>query len=582
MLLPYGAGPDYDAHFDAARFVYSEGRLAVLPDDIPKLRFTAYGSTRTLRPPLPYLVAATSAKALAWTGIDSRLLFRMGSAILCALSVSLAFLLLARYFGSVSIGFCGAFLMGLMPQFTFIASHLNDDSAAIFSVTFLVYCISRLLETRVGGRRAIVTGIALGLVLISKFTAWLFLPFAALAILIFGRPENGRWMLTGALLLGGTLLGGGWWIMFNLWHYGLNDPLLFKIGAQLNTQFGQIDPDRIRGFAAEGVSLAGLILGNYKGFMHETLTSTIGNLDWLRLRLGFPQYAFYSVVLLAGLVYIPLRWVLNGLRWAWGDSQYPYRRLVFETLLFAAVIFQFAVYVFYQWAQEIQVQGKYLLPVLICALILSLSGIESLGRIGVIQKYLPSVQFGSNSARWPLTTGLVIAITLIVHVDAHRRFVVPYYYPESKILGLGKFVPIDLTDLELPIATRNLNLNPTDEGWLIQTITSDSQIEFNPDLCDHLFVNNLIEIRLNSDGPGVLQLFWSLERGFADRQGESSTTAKFAEGENVIILAAGTGQCRRLRLDPTNVAGQQILIRSISVAPLSIQRRPYYFRLLSS
>ena len=52
MALPYGAGPDYDAHFDGARFIFSEGRLAVLPEDASKLHITAYGSTRVLRPPL--------------------------------------------------------------------------------------------------------------------------------------------------------------------------------------------------------------------------------------------------------------------------------------------------------------------------------------------------------------------------------------------------------------------------------------------------------------------------------------------------------------------------------------------------
>ena len=48
------------------------------------------------------------------------------------------------------------------------------------------------------------------------------------------------------------------------------------------------------------------------------------------------------------------------------------------------------------------------------------------------------------------------------------------------------------------------------------------------------------------------------------------------------MLAAGIGDCKRLRLDPTNASDQDIVLRSVSVAPLSITRKPYYFRVFKS
>ncbi|MCP4953901.1 MAG: hypothetical protein GY922_18850 [Proteobacteria bacterium] len=79
-----------------------------------------------------------------------------------------------------------------------------------------------------------------------------------------------------------------------------------------------------------------------------------------------------------------------------------------------------------------------------------------------------------------------------------------------------------------------------------------------------------------------MELFWSENKRFVARRGESSTTAKFQAGENEILLAAGTGNCGRLRLDPTNTADQLMLIRSIAVAPMSITRFPYYFRIFKA
>ena len=240
---------------------------------------------------------------MLFRSIELRILFRAGSALLCALAVAVAHLTLLRYFSSKAVAITGALLIGLLPQFTFIASHLNDDSAAIFSVTFLLYCITRLLNRSVSPGLALMTGLAIGLVLVSKFTAWLFLPFAGIAMLLFARPEFGRWSAVLAALVLGVVLGGGWWIGFNVWHYGWNDPLLFKIGSQISAQFTKIDPANLRNFAADGVSFIDLVFGDYNNFVDETLASAIGNLDWLRLRVGPPQYFLYFSVLAVAIFY---------------------------------------------------------------------------------------------------------------------------------------------------------------------------------------------------------------------------------------------------------------------------------------
>ncbi|SVD27722.1 uncharacterized protein METZ01_LOCUS380576, partial [marine metagenome] len=106
LLLPHGTGPDNAAHFDGANFIYQEGRLAIVPRDEEQLHFTAYGSTRALRPPLIYLTAAAVARVLDWSGIDRRHLFRFASALLGALTVTVIFLGLRLYFCSTWYGTC--------------------------------------------------------------------------------------------------------------------------------------------------------------------------------------------------------------------------------------------------------------------------------------------------------------------------------------------------------------------------------------------------------------------------------------------------------------------------------------------
>jgi len=169
MALPYGAGPDYTAHLDGAHFIFDEGRLATLPADEERLHFTVYGSTRALRPPLPYIVAAAAAHSLNWTGIDLHLLFRAGPALLSALTLGLIFATLRLYFNNNWYALGGVLLVGLMPQFAFIASHLNDDCAAIFSVTLTLYCLVRLLHEKSTPGLAAMTGIAIGFLALRRY-----------------------------------------------------------------------------------------------------------------------------------------------------------------------------------------------------------------------------------------------------------------------------------------------------------------------------------------------------------------------------------------------------------------------------
>lgn len=583
-LLPYGAGPDYSAHYDGAKFLFAHERLAVLPDDASALQFTPYGSTRALRPPLAYIAAAGVAKALSWTSIDLKILFRAGSALFGALTVWLAFLTIARFSKSQSSALVGALAIGLLPQFTFITSHLNDDSAAILSVTFLIYCLSRTLEGRAPGSLALMTGLAFGLVLISKFTAWLFLPTAGLIMLLFARPERGQWLKGIAGFSAGVLIGGGWWIAFNIWHYGWSDPLLFKISSEISQQFGRIKPEDVKGFAASGISFSELILGDYKNFIDETLAATIGNLDWLRLRVGAPQYSVYLLVLMIAIGYLLARWLMAIGSWISGRGINEPQRLGFESLLFGAVVFQFLIYAYYQWQQEVQVQGKYLLPVLLIVVMLFISAMQAIGRHRWIHQNLPVLSFGSHSVGRRISVFPILAVVILisVHVDALTRFVVPFYSPPAQILGLGRFESLNLADRNIVSTTRNLTLNVIEEGWEIHATSRDPQIEFHPAVCNSFTANNLMAISIKSDTDGLMQLFWSDGRGFAARQGESSMAVRFLAGEQRILLAVGNGPCKQLRLDPTNQMNSTILIRSIEIAPLSIRRRPFYLRIFKS
>jgi len=580
LLLPYGAGPDNVAHFDGADFVYREGRLATLPRDEEQLHFTAYGSTRVLRPPLIYLTAAAVARVLDWSGIDRRHLFRFASALLGALTILVIFSGLRLYFSSSWYATSGAMLAGLLPQFSFISSHLNDDSAAIFSVSLLVYCMILLLRKNLDGNIALLTGLAFGLVILSKFTAWLFLPFALLGVLAFSQLQKNQ-NLYKILILAvlGLLFGGGWWLIFNIYHYGWTDPLLFKISAEVSEAHRTLDPGSIAGFSDKGIGLRALILGNYQGFLGESLISTIGNLDWLRLRLGAPQYLLYAAVIVCALLCFPLFLIGSVWRLILGRGEEQPRQMVFFGLLFSAVIFQFFMYSQYNLNREIQIQGKYLLPVLFGVLLLFLGVVRVLETFLQTSRWAPSVVWGNPvlGVRTALLPWLSLSVIALVHLDALTRFVIPFYVPSEQAVRVGRFTSVDLTNSAIIDYTENLTLQSDETGWRIFTQTNDPQILFKEEICKYFHTNNVLRIDLVSDHESVLQVFWDKAGDFVAKESVRSSTAHFYPGLNHLVLAAGTGPCVRIRLDPTNQPGRTMSINGFAIAPLSINRMPFAF-----
>ena len=190
---------------------------------------------------------------------------------MCALAVLLSFIGLWLLFERYWLALAGSLLFGLLPQLAFIASYTNDDSGAIFSATALVFAMILVLRKGLSGRSSIVFGISTGLVLLSKFTAWLLLPLAAGFLVPYlwrSRRFGANYM---AAIAVAAVVGGGWWILFNIYNYGIDDPVLTQVSTRLSEQRAVLQDAGNRGYVSRGVGLSELILHNYKNFHRRNI-----------------------------------------------------------------------------------------------------------------------------------------------------------------------------------------------------------------------------------------------------------------------------------------------------------------------
>jgi len=567
-----GAGPDNVAHNDVTRFIATYGRLPTIPRDQDALHFTAYGGTRALRPPLTYIVSAALSKIYPFTTLAPEIAYRKGSALLASLTLGIVFCMLLVYFESYTLALLGAVLLGLLPQYVFIASYNNDDSGAIFSASLMLLSLVLLLRRGVTLRNFILFGVATGLVILSKITAWLLVPIVALFLLLFIRGSTKKLLGLGIAALTVAVLSGGWWIIFNVYHYGSDDPFQQKITKEVAKRHTKFPADRVFGYKAEGIGYRDLVLENYDGFIEKTYKSTIGNLDWLRLRFGDLQYQFYLAIFVLSVVYLALRLIrfvyisiFQGFVW---DMES--KKVIFEVLLFLSLPFQFFMFVWANINNDIQVQGKYLLPVAPAMLLLALAGLKSFG--GVVAALM--VRFGvsdiSIAPGFAKGAGVFVILLFAVclHVYSWLHYVIPFYdRPEYK-LRIRPFKVVKLTPSSVLEINDVSGFDVADGVLTLRTVEGDPWVIFNKGFCKYLNDDTLVRIKMESDTDAVVKIYWDEGRGFTE---DNQATAGYRKGHSEVYFSVHASGCKMLRLDPRRSSGTTRIFE-IAFARFAVER----------
>ena len=567
-VLPAGAGPDYTTNNDAVRFIYTYHRLAVIPRDESKLRYSDYGDTRALRPPLSYIVSAVTARALRSWNASSFFLFRKGSALLGAAAVALAFYGAVLYFNSYAAGVIAALLFGLLPQFAFIASYNNDDSGAIFSATLMLCVMIRILRRGTNWVNVVLLGVAGGLVILSKPTAWLLAPTVLIFLALYVRAPWARLLKYACVALVVLILSGGWWIAFNMYHYGPGDPFVGRTEAALEAKYSRFPPGKKFGYAARGVGYADLLLHDHDDFWGKTIASTIGNLDWLRIRLGPLQYGLYLALFLLGGGYVVLRvGALLYRRLVAGGGSPRDREVVFEALLLIAVLFQFCMYVWANMHNDVQLQGKYLLPVLLAATLPGMSAVRAtVSRLAPVltEREPGAVLLEGRTVQQVSILGTVLVL-LGVHIDGLLNYVVPYYRPPVYPIRLHHGIePINIPPQDVLRKHEIRDFSTTTTGFHLVSEGTDPWFMVNISdgrMCTLFQGHDLLQAKMRSGEPGSFKVYVNKGTGFNE---EDSYEVRYPRGESDLVIVFDVPICSQLRFDPA------IAATTVDVSDLSL------------
>ena len=310
-------------------------------------------------------------------------LARLVSIALGALTVVGVFFVARRLLRDERLALIATALVAFIPQFVYGMALVNNDALAAASATWLLYALLRLMKDE-RWRWAALSGMLLGVTLLSKIGMIAVLPIPALALLLMWRPSHGmrkgsrlaRYVWCGLLIYTVAALIAGWWYWRNFALYG--DPLMWR-EWQVLTGTGRVAPAPID-FLRDMLGFFGLFWADFS----------------LRVdRVLWPIFGLMVIAAAAGLI-------RRAVKRRWPALDWPglLVALTWLALLIAtAVRYSFNIY---------DIHGRLLYP--------------ALAPIGVV---LVVGLSGWPQPRWVL--GSALALTLVIAVLAPFAIIQPAY-----------------------------------------------------------------------------------------------------------------------------------------------------------
>ncbi|MBL4673526.1 MAG: hypothetical protein JKX81_14800 [Arenicella sp.] len=551
LTFPVLFNLDNHLNYAATEYLSEHRKIPVVKAEDPEILFTEIGTTRSLRPPFTFIVSAIASNLTA-NIIDHRITRqRLGSPLIGALTVVVVFVGFWIAFNHIGLALLGAITIGLLPKFVFLASCNNDDIGAVLSVSLLFTSVLALVRYQARVPVLIALAFSLGLVLQTKFTAWLVLPWFGLFCLILVRSNWRSIAKLTPLLAMVLILAGGWWIVFNMINYGVTDPSAIRQAVELQTALSSIQANS-QGYLSNGIGLNDL-LANHDQFLSKSFRSLIGYLQWLDLNVGALTYLFYGLLFSVGFV---------GL--AFSSRVAPEKRDYLDYLVIILVLSQCVFYFHHNLVRDIQPQARYVLPIIMPLVYLFLRQIERLPSSAIILQFRGR-QYPSQS----VVSSVLISVCVLVHLLAMERYIMPVFNAKPYFTSLKKPQKHEVREAFEISSSDALSYEFTDNRLQLQREGSGpSSVTLSSHFCDRLPLNALITMNVQSTTNGGFNVHIDrLNQGSYDSVYWRSVSA----GKSIAIFSVNSQNCSGVKISLSR-STYQLTLESLDISELRIHQ----------
>ncbi len=415
LVLPYNGGPDEFMRYDVVNYIVTYGRLPLGNDPI-LLKTNGWGTSYAFQPYLAYMIDAGISKVFYELGMRYTNLYhaaRFGSVIYGTITVIFTYASTKKLFSEKTARFA-AILLGVLPEFAFVCSYVNNDSLALMSVSMIVYAWVCGVKNRWSRTCCIGLGLSLSICFLSYKNSYGYILCSAIIFIVFyfyqSWEEKKKELLfemikKGLIICGIVAVFAGWWLVYKYFAYdGDITASAAREWAKDNYAFEEIKNHL--SVSESGSSLFTMLFD--MGFVKSTVMSFFAVFD--SMSLGIPNWGYFLYVLLY-LLGTVFSLCLLGKKIKKRERSFT-DYLVYANLLLACII-TISLSIHYSYNVDYQPQGRYILPVLL-PLVMSVSlGIQTIGQKGMAfhkkLHYLPQILCGAYIAgSFLILAGIVI------------------------------------------------------------------------------------------------------------------------------------------------------------------------------
>ena len=194
---------------------------------------------------------------------------------------------------------------------------------------------------------------------------------------------------------------------------------------------------------------------------------------------------------------------------------------------------------------DMQVQGKYLLPVLLAFLVLFLVLFDHLLALlfYVLDRVIPSMNRRVYSL---IAVGVAVTTAFAVHVHAVADVIIPFYQPPEFQLDIRKFKSVNLSNDNLIRSMRNMTLEVTAEGWRFESKAGHGFIVLHDGAC-HLFgPSTLMRITFKTDMERLIKVYYDEGLGHVQKH---SLKGRFSPESPSVVFSLKKSHCANPRFD---------------------------------
>ncbi|MDO4796999.1 MAG: hypothetical protein Q4A01_03160 [Coriobacteriales bacterium] len=376
--LPVEMAPDEAMRLPVPFFILEHGHLPI--GNEPQIVHELWGTSYAFEPYGSSLVGLLFMKvASLFTTSELWLIraVRLASVVSACGTVLLCERIGKRLFCNPLSPYLLAICCGLLPQFAFWASYLNNDAFMVFATAATIDAWLVGIEREWDLRSKVFLGCAVGLCAISYYFAY---GYILASIVVFFhtsrklRGKDGTWLpraLRGACVVFLVAMAvGGWFFVRNVF---VHDGDLFGMEAsrELAEQnaVDELKPSVHQTPQTRGRPFLLMVFGNEGGsWLLDSIRSAVGVFGYLDIPLGATTlrlyYLFFAIGAIAGIPF--------ALQERRAGSGFVYG--VFVCLM----LFAFWMAAFYSWAIDYQAQGRYFASGLIPFLVFVVGGFEML------------------------------------------------------------------------------------------------------------------------------------------------------------------------------------------------------------